>query len=945
MRMNQPVTNNEIVLRDETLIVSKTNLKGQITYINKDFLDISGFPEAELIGEPHNIVRHPDMPAEAFEDFWRDLKAGRPWTGLVKNRCKDGDFYWVLATATPIREGGQITGYLSVRRKPTAQQVEAAERAYRLFREKRAGALRIRHGAVVKGGAGLFAALSLKLRMVLGFAALLLALIAVAGMGIWGMSRVDDAVGRLYGERLQPMQALAVIGKLMADNRAQILLALQHDPAGGHGQSHEHPIDQHLAAIDKNIAEISAQWDAYRPGIRSDEHQRLADAYAAARQRYVGEGLLPARAALAAGNFAEAATLLQQKIDPFYGTAAQGADALYRRLSEQGRVQMETAGEDYRGLRLQVLLIVLVALLGGGVIAWRIVRSVIRPLDDIVATFQSLAQGNYTRNVDLSRNDELGKVLQGLQSMQIQQGFNVAEAKRVADENLRIRIGLDCVSGPVRIADNEGTIIYANKALLATVTRLEESIRTYIPGFSAERLVGSDVGVFYKENRAAALETLKNLKETRRAELDIGNRRFLVATNPIVNERGERLGTVGEWTDRTDELNAQNAISRLVSEAAAGELGGRMDVAQQQGFYREVGSGFNQLLETTEKAMNELAEILALMAAGDLTRSMSGDYQGKFGQIRDHANATIAQLRELVGQIKDSTDAINTAAKEIAMGNQDLSARTEEQASSLEETASSMEELTGTVKQNADNARQANELAGSAQQIAEKGGAVVGQVVETMSTIHQSSNKIADIIGVIDGIAFQTNILALNAAVEAARAGEQGRGFAVVATEVRSLAQRSAAAAKEIKGLIADSVDKVENGSRLVDQAGRTMEEVVASIKSVARIMADIAEASREQSAGIEQVGVAVNQMDEVTQQNAALVEQAAAAAESLEEQAQALAGAVAVFHLSKERPALSAPRGAGAATGRNAGGRGARSAHAAPRQLPASLDDEWHEF
>ncbi|MBN9420820.1 MAG: Tar ligand binding domain-containing protein, partial [Candidatus Accumulibacter sp.] len=733
--MNQPVTNNEIVLRDETLIVSKTNLKGQITYINKDFLDISGFPEAELIGEPHNIVRHPDMPAEAFEDFWRDLKAGRPWTGLVKNRCKNGDFYWVLATATPIREGGQITGYLSVRRKPTAQQVEAAERAYRLFREKRAGALRIRHGAVVKGGAGLFAALSLKLRMVLGFAALLLALIAVAGMGIWGMSRVDDAVGRLYGERLQPMQALAVIGKLMADNRAQILLALQHDPAGGHGQSHEHPIDQHLAAIDKNIAEISAQWDAYRPGIRSDEHQRLADAYAAARQRYVGEGLLPARAALAAGNFAEAATLLQQKIDPFYGTAAQGADALYRRLSEQGRVQMETAGEDYRGLRLQVLLIVLVALLGGGVIAWRIVRSVIRPLDDIVATFQSLAQGNYTRNVDLSRNDELGKVLQGLQSMQIQQGFNVAEAKRVADENLRIRIGLDCVSGPVRIADNEGTIIYANKALLATVTRLEESIRTYIPGFSAERLVGSDVGVFYKENRAAALETLKNLKETRRAELDIGNRRFLVATNPIVNERGERLGTVGEWTDRTDELNAQNAISRLVSEAAAGELGGRMDVAQQQGFYREVGSGFNQLLETTEKAMNELAEILALMAAGDLTRSMSGDYQGKFGQIRDHANATIAQLRELVGQIKDSTDAINTAAKEIAMGNQDLSARTEEQASSLEETASSMEELTGTVKQNADNARQANELAGSAQQIAEKGGAVVGQVVETMSTI------------------------------------------------------------------------------------------------------------------------------------------------------------------------------------------------------------------
>ncbi|HLO61818.1 MAG TPA: methyl-accepting chemotaxis protein, partial [Azonexus sp.] len=219
-----------------------------------------------------------------------------------------------------------------------------------------------------------------------------------------------------------------------------------------------------------------------------------------------------------------------------------------------------------------------------------------------------------------------------------------------------------------------------------------------------------------------------------------------------------------------------------------------------------------------------------------------------------------------------------------------------------------MEELTGTVKQNADNARQAKELAGTAQQVAIKGGEVVAQVVDTMSAIHQSSHKIADIIGVIDGIAFQTNILALNAAVEAARAGEQGRGFAVVATEVRSLAQRSAAAAKEIKGLISDSVNKVEAGNRLVDQAGRTMEEVVGSIKRVARIMSEIADASREQTAGIEQVSQAVSQMDEATQQNAALVEQAAAAAESLEEQAHNLAQAVAVFVVNQRQEAPLQP-------------------------------------
>jgi methyl-accepting chemotaxis protein len=258
-----------------------------------------------------------------------------------------------------------------------------------------------------------------------------------------------------------------------------------------------------------------------------------------------------------------------------------------------------------------------------------------------------------------------------------------------------------------------------------------------------------------------------------------------------------------------------------------------------------------------------------------------------------------------------------------------------------------MEQLTSTVKQNADNARQANELAGNAQQVAEKGGVVVGQVVQTMGAIAKSSHKIADIIGVIDGIAFQTNILALNAAVEAARAGEQGRGFAVVATEVRSLAQRSAAAAKEIKELIADSVDKVESGNKQVEQAGKTMEQVVTSIKSVARIMSDISEASREQSAGIEQVSLAVSQMDEVTQQNAALVEEAAAAAESLEEQAQALAQSVSIFHIDGQLQRASASTLSGIALLPTAPASSVerRNVPKPFRSLGAPVDDEWHEF
>ncbi|MEB0137014.1 methyl-accepting chemotaxis protein [Actimicrobium sp. CCC2.4] len=294
------------------------------------------------------------------------------------------------------------------------------------------------------------------------------------------------------------------------------------------------------------------------------------------------------------------------------------------------------------------------------------------------------------------------------------------------------------------------------------------------------------------------------------------------------------------------------------------------------------------------------ADVVNRIAAGDLTVQVALR-PGDNGSLLFAMNQMRTNLNGIVGQVRQGTDTIATASAEIASGNLDLSSRTEQQASSLEETASSLEELTSTVKQNADNARQANVLALSASDIAIKGGSVVAQVITTMSAINDSSRKIADIISVIDGIAFQTNILALNAAVEAARAGEQGRGFAVVATEVRSLAQRSAAAAKEIKLLINDSVDNVSNGSKLVDVAGQTMGEIVGSVKRVTDIIGEITSASQEQTAGIEQINQAVAQMDEVTQQNAALVEQAAAAAQSLQEQAAALSGVVHVFQVSSK--------------------------------------------
>ncbi|MEW6164170.1 MAG: methyl-accepting chemotaxis protein [Pseudomonadota bacterium] len=903
MRTNLPVTENEVQLTDSTLIVSKTDLKGRITYVNKDFLDISGFTEKELIGEPHNIVRHPDMPAEAFEDLWRTLKAGRPWTGYVKNRCKNGDFYWVLANATPIWENGQITGYLSVRRRATQEMIDAHEAVYRRFREKKQGGLRIEFGQAVSGGRW-FRDLGLMGRLVLNFSIVGPLMIAMAAMLLFALSHTNEDVRVMYERRTVPAEVIGRIGKLMADNRTQVALALQHDPVTPFAQLHDHSITMHIEAIEKNRDEITALWGEYLKAIDSDEHRALADSYAAKRKVYVKEGLEAAIKALRAEEFTEANLILLQKVNPSYIAAGGEAERLLQFLKDRSAADYRQAQARFDSAWMQALGLILLVGVAGTWVSVAFVRSIHRSIDVAISTFRNIAQGNYSNAIDITSDNELGKLRQALQTMQTRMGFEVAETKRTAEEMTRVKIALDNVSTGVMIADPGRNIIYTNKSVQAILKAAEADIRQQLPGFDADRLVGTNIDDFHK-NPAHQSKLLAEFTDRHTANLEIGTRSMTVTANPVFNDKGERLGSVAEWQDRTAEVAVEREVESIVNGAVEGDFSRRLDLTGKDGFFRNLSAGLNQLLDTTASGLNAVAGVLNSLAHGDLTHKMEGDYQGTFGQLRDDTNTTVERLREVVGRIKEATEAINTAAKEIAAGNQDLSSRTEEQASSLEETASSMEELNATVRQNADSARQANELASSSNEIATRGGQMVKQVVDTMSGIQSSSKKIADIVGVIDSIAFQTNILALNAAVEAARAGEQGRGFAVVATEVRNLAQRSATAAKEIKALIAESVDKVETGAQLVDEAGSTMDEVVSSFHQVARLVMDITNASREQSSGIEQVTQAVAQMDEVTQQNAALVEEAAAAAESLEEQAHGLVQAVSMFKLGAALPKL----------------------------------------
>jgi len=705
----------EYHLSADTVILSTADLQGNIVDYNAGFRDASGYTDSELKNKPHSILRHPDMPKEAFIDFWQTIQTGRPWFGVVKNQRKNGDYYWVAANASPIIDNGRTTGYLSVRYPATREQITAAERLYADVR----------------------------------------------------MGRTAFPYTRLTSNNRS--LAISVSAALFAFS---VPIALGNLPL----------VD---ILISGSVGLLSIGYMAY--------------------QLHLSNRIQP---------------VLQKGIESL----------------ANGRLKAKIEDNTHWGFALNMI------------------RSCVAEAD--------------AKNYDAMRVTQV------------------------------MATALDAATTNIMIADANFNITSMNKSLRKMFTRNEVKLKSALPRFSVNGLVGANMDIFHKDpsHQRMMVEKLTSAFQT---DLSIAGLTIRLTVTPI-NLNNIRLGYVVEWLDRTVEAAIVDDIASVVEGMKDGQFNRRIR-AEAEGSFLTIKQDINEAMDIISSAINGITHIVSAQANGDLTKECTANFTGQLYELQTAINQSSQRLKGIISQSISSANTVNLAAEQVSSGSSDLSGRVQEQASALEETSATMHQMSTAVQANTANARKVADLAHQVQNQSSDGVQVMQQTIAAMQAIQDSSNQISDIVSLIDSIAFQTNLLALNAAVEAARAGEHGRGFAVVASEVRALAGKSADAAKDIKTLIENSINRIENGTRLANKSGDMLNGISHAVEQVANMIEEIATSSHEQSVGIAQVHQAITQIDAVTQQNSALVEQTTAAAGSLRNEAENLQQNMAFFNTGEQ--------------------------------------------
>lgn len=727
MRENLPVTQTEYLLSEDTVLVSYTDLHGNITHANEAFIDASGYRLDEIIGQPHNILRHPDVPSAVFKDLWQTIQAGKPWRQIVKNRRKDGGYYWVQADTTPLFENGEITGYMSVRRPANEQEKSGAIEAYELIAE----------------------------------------------------------------------------GKLSLHEGNPVTLVNRYNPL-----AHINPI---VTLVPTVLLALGGQ------------AMELAD-------------------------LGESAVL----------------DAMIFIMSIISAIHV-----------------------------WYFINRVNNALDAVT----DISSGQLTNHINVQGSNAAGNLNKRIKSMQIRLNAQQNEMKYASRRSTRLETGLNKIHTDVMVVDQNGTVAYFNEALAEVFRNVQEKIRKDVPDFNVDELLGKNAICVFREY-PHVLKALSHLDEPAEFKIHFYGNDLLLSATPITSKNGAYLGAVVEWKDIFQEMMVQDGIKTLVEDARNGRLHSRMNTNQLDGFYLELATDINHLMDDLQSALRDISVLIGAISTKDLTVKTENVHQGQFGWTVKSLINGVEQLRSSFCKVNNQAAEVTQSANHVSHSNQRLANSIRSQSDELHKTSLTMTDFTTKINETADQAKLSNELVISTQRNVEVGSQSMSEAVSAMQEIQEVSEQITNIVTLIDGIAFQTNLLALNAAVEAARAGEHGRGFAVVAGEVRSLAGKSADAAKEISTLVQNTIEKVEVGTQKVSATGDALNEIIEQVDTVAENVSKITENTSAQLIQIDDVNTSIVALDKASSENSTLILENSSLADYLGDVAHHMDELVGTFEL-----------------------------------------------